>query len=625
MVLSVEGAGSVLDLSSLTTFTGQTGNSTGLVGLMDILATNGGFLDLSHVGGSIYGFARFHADGANSVIDISEITDFSGYDAYDNSNGQYVIPSLQTSNGGTMRMGHLTNLFEVDLYVGGSIDIAQLVTFAYGSITVDGVSANFASLVGSFSYDPGPLYGNNFTVTNWLGEVFLPNVNELHFNSLSVNNDAILQLPSVRTLNVSNLSADGSGSVMDLSSATTWAGYTISASNGGEINLNGLASLPQALSVSAAPNYSDPNIYYYSGGEIDLQSVGSFDGVNFVVQSGGSLNLDPGSVLLSNSSIVLDDSGSYGASISVGSLVIGQGSSSSGIGAIFGGVVNDSAVGFSSLGGGGLAILGTFEQSSTGSLAVALEDGSIDGEISAGSDFIDGTLEVSLANDFQPQAGDSFVVLLGGFVSGTFANVYLPDLLGDLVWTVSYDPGDVTLSVGHSESMMVSALCAPGGEAAGLTASAVLMSLSASLVPEVSPKRVISIAPAPAFEPKRQNLVAVSMISNSSNQTMPKATVRLPARQVDSALADFDWFDVLPGRAFGQRDRLRALSASRSHDLTWSRLSEDTKTTITVCPKSTNRSAPSNSRSSSSKRSCEERSRGTFDCIPYQILGSITL
>ncbi len=484
LVLRADGPGSVLDLSSLTSFTGQYQYYDGL---MDIQAANGGFIDLSQVSGAIDGFARFLADGQDSTIDISAMTGFDGFSFYDNSSGQELDSGLQASNGGTIRMSQLTYLTTVDLYVGGTMDTSQIATFAYGNITVDGVFADFSSLVGSYSYyEPGALYGGSFTVTNG-GSVNLPNITELDFYSLTATDGGILSLPYVRSLGsfyYVSLNADGWGSYLDLSSVTTWGGGSegsISSSDGAQINLSGLRSLPTYAMVSAAPNYFQNEDSYY-GGVIDLQSVTGADSVDFTAQSGGTLNLNPGTVTLTNSSVQLDYYPVYygQSSISAGTLDIGQGSSLTGSGQISGDLVNESQVGFfDDYFAGTLSIAGNYRQTSTGVLNVGLGgydesyQSSYD-QLNAQSALLDGTLQVNLVYGFQPQAGDSFTILTAGSVSGTYAIVNLPPLLGDLIWIVSYDPGDVTLSVEHGLPQMVSAGAPPvAGQAANITLSMV--------------------------------------------------------------------------------------------------------------------------------------------------------
>jgi T5SS/PEP-CTERM-associated repeat protein len=59
-----------------------------------------------------------------------------------------------------------------------------------------------------------------------------------------------------------------------------------------------------------------------------------------------------------------------------------------------------------------------------------------------------GTLQVSLADNFQPELGDSFQVLTAaGGLSGTFASPSLPALGAGLAWDLDYNPTSLVLNV----------------------------------------------------------------------------------------------------------------------------------------------------------------------------------
>ena len=61
---------------------------------------------------------------------------------------------------------------------------------------------------------------------------------------------------------------------------------------------------------------------------------------------------------------------------------------------------------------------------------------------------IDGTLQVTLRDGFEPELGDDFLVLdTNDGLDGTFANALLPDLNDGLMWNMDYSPFALTLSV----------------------------------------------------------------------------------------------------------------------------------------------------------------------------------
>jgi hypothetical protein len=97
---------------------------------------------------------------------------------------------------------------------------------------------------------------------------------------------------------------------------------------------------------------------------------------------------------------------------------------------------------------GDLTILGNYNQYSTGELDIALGGLSADSQYSVldvlGSASLDGTLDVSLVNGFIPSPGDTFEVIDAGSLTGTFANVILPDSTD---YSVTYTPTGVIINV----------------------------------------------------------------------------------------------------------------------------------------------------------------------------------
>lgn len=98
----------------------------------------------------------------------------------------------------------------------------------------------------------------------------------------------------------------------------------------------------------------------------------------------------------------------------------------------------------------GRLAVGTYEQSSAGQLLIDLA-GTIPGTsydqlASAGPVSVDGTLTVT-TNGYAPLIGDTFLVVTGTSVSGTFATTNLPALPTNMAWNVSYSASAVTLQV----------------------------------------------------------------------------------------------------------------------------------------------------------------------------------
>ena len=65
----------------------------------------------------------------------------------------------------------------------------------------------------------------------------------------------------------------------------------------------------------------------------------------------------------------------------------------------------------------------------------------------SGSANFDGSLNISLVNDFMPQLGDMFVISTYNSHAGTFATVNAPALAGGLVFRPTYGPTSLMLTV----------------------------------------------------------------------------------------------------------------------------------------------------------------------------------
>ena len=123
----------MVDLSNTTTFVGGDFWNT------DVNAWSGGKVDLSNITSITSGAVYFYADSSGSVIDLSSLTTFTDDNPSDPS-------ALYVSNGATILTPNLTTLDFVDLYVGGTMSTSQITSFTNGSITVDAVAADFSGL-----------------------------------------------------------------------------------------------------------------------------------------------------------------------------------------------------------------------------------------------------------------------------------------------------------------------------------------------------------------------------------------------------------------------------------------------------------------------------------------------
>ncbi len=96
--------------------------------------------------------------------------------------------------------------------------------------------------------------------------------------------------------------------------------------------------------------------------------------------------------------------------------------------------------------------LSTYTQNSSGSLNVQV------GGLTAGTQYsqlavangvrLKGTLNIKVINGFIPAIGNSFIILTGNPVSGTFGTVNGTTIITGGHFTVTYNPTNVTLTVG---------------------------------------------------------------------------------------------------------------------------------------------------------------------------------
>jgi hypothetical protein len=100
-----------------------------------------------------------------------------------------------------------------------------------------------------------------------------------------------------------------------------------------------------------------------------------------------------------------------------------------------------------------IATVGSITLAPTGTLLMEVggttAGGSYDQIRATGTVSLGGTLAVSLINDFNPMAGNSFDILDWGSLAGTFGSIQLPTLAGGLQWNASqlYTTGVLSIDV----------------------------------------------------------------------------------------------------------------------------------------------------------------------------------
>ncbi|MBN2473428.1 MAG: PEP-CTERM sorting domain-containing protein [Pirellulales bacterium] len=333
-LLSVEGQGSLLDLSAVSSVTSA---SFGYYSTnnYDIIARDHGVIDFSSVdsltGAGDNDRVRLFIE-AEGDIRLPLLTTVSGRTQFVVDVDQYSLPSLQTvaDTYFTIRPGRILNVPELVSMSGGGcgIDVQDGATFnasrltsieaAGGPVSVGNAallqadelvsigSATVSIAPGGTLNAPNLVALTDCTITLEPNETFNHGViTDVTQSELRVRDGVTWSLDAVETyryaindyrVSATVLSADGPGSLLDLSAvqSVTMASYgsyatyyyDVVASNGGKVDLSGAAS------VAGAGQDDWVRFLIDSGGEIDLSSVRSLTGrVQLSVGADGILTL----------------------------------------------------------------------------------------------------------------------------------------------------------------------------------------------------------------------------------------------------------------------------------------------------------------------------------------------
>ncbi len=519
--LSASGMGSVLSLPNLASMTATTSSDyyAGAFSLTQVQALAGGDVEMPALTQISGGPFQLTSDGAGSVLNISALTSFTGVHT-----GQGHDSTLQATNSGDVQDNDLTTLSDVDLTLDGTgtFSYSQITsftgatlnlpagTFTFGQLT-DADGSTFPSVNGLTLNLPAATSANGASFTVGSGETLtLPALTSIDDANFAVSGGAMVSLPGVTsyanevdsttTLSASGmgsvlslpnlasmtattssdyyagafsltqvqalaggdvempaltqisggpiqLSSDGTGSVLNISALTSFTGVhtgqghdsTLQATNSGDVQDNDLTTLSDVdLTLDGTGTFSYSQITSFTGGSItipggtfDFSSLTDADGSGFTV-NGGSLSLPQltravGASFVANGAIALT-SGSFDlqgstvnisstASLQVGTLNLGAGSNLAGAGTLTGNLVNGGSV----TPAGQITVTGTYTQTGTGALNIALgglqavtqySQLNVDGTASLG-----GLLNVSLANGFAPALGNTFQII--NFASST--------------------------------------------------------------------------------------------------------------------------------------------------------------------------------------------------------------
>ncbi len=176
-----------------------------------------------------------------------------------------------------------------------------------------------------------------------------------------------------------------------------------------------------------------------SSGTVNIDTSGSIWSISTALYVGGDANGHGGSGVVSLAN---------GGTLNVGGTVrIWNTGKLTGHGTVGGDIVSDGVVAPGTF-AGTLTIWGDYTQEANGILQIelgGLDTNDFDVLDIFGDATLDGTLDVSLIHAFEPNVGDTFVIIDANSVSGTFATESGTDLGDGLVLDVVYGQSDVSL------------------------------------------------------------------------------------------------------------------------------------------------------------------------------------
>jgi hypothetical protein len=285
-----------------------------------------------------------------------------------------------------------------------------------------------------------------------------------------------------------------SGRTVDNNGTATWTGGDVTMNNGSTWNNNSGGTLDAqsdnkfTTTAGTALVFNNAGLVKKSAGSATTEFDGTFTNTGTLNPKVATINLNNpfsnGGTVTIATGATLTVSGSYtqtagtttvdGTLTPTGSVSI-QAGLLAGSGTVHANVTNAATVGPGDS-PGILTINGTYTQTSAGALNIEI------GGTTAGTGFdqlaisgtatLDGALNISLVNGFQPSAGSTYKILTFTSETGTFATVTGTDAGNGLVFQLHYDPTDVTLSAGRTVTATGTNVSATEGQSfSGLVAT----------------------------------------------------------------------------------------------------------------------------------------------------------
>ncbi len=295
-----DGAGSVLDLSSITTLSGGT-----FIRTFFVTATNGGEVDLSGLTEITGGATWIESQAAGSEIDLSSLVTFN------DTNGNR-SSRIDDRGGGTIVTPSLASLDGIDVFLqsGTTVTTSQITSFTTGSALIDGVAADFGATAN--------LTNTSITLVSG-GTANLNNATVVNGASFLVYDGVTLSLPMAtayggQSNNGTTWRAQGVGSRLEFPALTEFSGGSfistmlVQARDGGLVDFPALAQITggatQLLAEDTSSEISAPlltshldnngnrtsSITAASGGTISTPSLTTLDAVNLSLDATGTFS-----------------------------------------------------------------------------------------------------------------------------------------------------------------------------------------------------------------------------------------------------------------------------------------------------------------------------------------------
>ena len=272
-IFSAEGAGAILDLSTIETYTDNSDH--GGSPIRTVAARNGGTVDLSNlsdvIGGGWGDSLRFEV-ATGGTLRLDNLKSLSGGKnvRFTSDGTAIVLPSLRTVNAGVV----------FELAAGMDLNLPALETF-------DGVGSSFDSVI---NIPDG-------------GSLTAPSLREFTRATLNVGSNQTVDIGTLENIDGSRIRVSGSGTVFDFVTATSYDSRS-HYSSGDIFSAEGDGAV---LDLSSIETYADNTdhggspirtIAARNGGTVDLSNLsdvtggGWGDSLRFEVATGGTLRLD---------------------------------------------------------------------------------------------------------------------------------------------------------------------------------------------------------------------------------------------------------------------------------------------------------------------------------------------